>query len=850
MSAAFEQDRLMGLPEEEAARRLAAEGVNELPAQKRRPVWRIALAVVREPMFLMLLGGGGIYLLLGDVQEALLLLLFVFLVMGITLHQERKTERALERLRDLASPRAAVIRDGQIMRIAGREVVRGDVVILSEGDRIPADGWLLAETNLLVDESLLTGESAPVRKQAQAAGVVAAACAAPGGDDQPFVYSGTLAVRGQGYATITATGCRTVMGRIGLSLQTLQEETTLLQSEIKRLVFRLSVAGVCFCAVVVVVFCLARGDWLQGILAGITLAMAILPEEFPVVLTVFMALGAWRLAQNKVLTRRVAVIETLGAATVLCVDKTGTLTQNQMEVSAFFVGGQRYDLRALATRELPESLHEIVEFSILASQRDPLDPMEKAFKHLGDHYLQQTEHLHGDWVMEREYPLLPGLLALSHIWRAPHGQCYVVAAKGAPEAVLDLCHLDEAERRRQMAQVEAMALAGMRVLGVAKAEYCGSELPEGQHDFAFKWIGLTGLADPLRPSAAEAIKECYAAGMRVVMITGDYAGTAQSIAAQIGLACREAILTGPELEALSDAELRARIGHIQVIARAVPEHKLRIVNALKANGEIVAMTGDGVNDAPALKAAHIGIAMGGRGTDVAREAAGLVLLDDDFSSIIKAVAMGRRIYANLRKATAYILAIHIPIIGMTILPLFFGWPLVLFPAHVVLLEMLIDPACAIVFEAEQLEANAMRCPPRPADEALLSRDIVALSLAQGFSALGITVAMFWMVLTLGRGADEARAFAFVTLVMGNISLIVANRSWSESWWTVFHSHNVALGWVAGGAVVFIGAILSVPGLRAVFRFAELHLEDVAICLAVWVFTMVWFELLKKIRQVC
>ncbi len=847
MSALFEQDKLMGLPEAEAARRLAVEGANELPAQQHRPVWRIALAVVREPMFLMLLGGGAIYLLLGDVQEALLLLMFVFLVMGITLHQERKTERALERLRDLASPRAAVIRDGQIMRIAGREVVRGDVVILSEGDRIPADGRLLAETNLLVDESLLTGESAPVRKQA---GDLPAAPAAPGGDDQPFVYSGTLVVRGQGFAEITATGCRTAMGRIGLSLQTLQTENTSLQREIKRLVFRLSVAGFCFCAVVVLVFCLERGDWLQGVLAGITLAMAILPEEFPVVLTVFMALGAWRLSKNQVLTRRVAVIETLGAATVLCVDKTGTLTQNQMEVKAFFVDGQGYDLSAMGGQELPESLHEIVEFSILASQRDPLDPMEKAFKHLGDKYLQQTEHLHSDWVMEREYPLLPGLLALSHIWRAPHGQCCVVAAKGAPEAVLDLCHVDDAERRRQMAQVEAMALAGMRVLGIAKAEYCGAQLPEGQHEFAFEWIGLTGLADPLRPGAAESIRDCYAAGMRVVMITGDYAGTAQSIADQIGLVCRDAILTGPELEALSDTELRARINHVQVFARAVPEHKLRIVKALKENGEVVAMTGDGVNDAPALKAAHIGIAMGGRGTDVAREAAGLVLLDDDFSSIVKAVAMGRRIYANLRKATAYILAIHIPIIGMTILPLFFGWPLVLFPAHVVLLEMLIDPACAIVFEAEQMEADAMRCPPRPADEALLSRDIVALSLAQGISALVITVAMFWMVLTLERGEGEARAFAFVTLVMGNISLIVANRSWSESFWAVFRSHNTALGWVAGGAVVFIGVILAVPFLREVFRFAELHLEDVAICLVVWVFTMVWFELLKKIRRVC
>ena len=666
MTELFEREKITGLSVEEAAGRFASEGPNELLAEKKRTIWRIALDVVREPMFLMLLAGGGIYLLLGDIEEALLLLLFVFLVMGITLHQERKTERALEKLRDLSSPRAAVIRDGRIMRVAGREVVRGDLVILSEGDRIPADGRLLEETNLLVDESLLTGESAPVRKLSS---IEEHSPAEPGGDDQPFVYSGTLVVRGQGLAQITAVGAHTAIGGIGRALQGVQLENTLLQQEIKRLVFRLSVLGLSVCVLVIFIFCWQRGEWLQGVLAGITLAMAILPEEFPVVLTVFMALGAWRLSQSRVLTRRMAVIEALGAATVLCVDKTGTLTQNQMTVKAFFAHGRLYELDSNSISVLPEELHELAEFSILASQRDPLDPMEKAFKQLGDSYLQQTEHLHADWDMVREYPLLPGLLALSHIWRAPCGGCYVVAAKGAPETVLDLCHLSDDERQALMRQVEKMAMDGMRVLGVAKAEFCGENLPEGQHDFAFQFIGFTGLADPLRPNVPDAIKACTAAGMRVVMITGDYAGTAQSIAAEAGLDGQMAILTGPELNGLSDRELQERIGGVCIIARAVPEHKLRIVNALKANGEVVAMTGDGVNDAPALKAAHIGIAMGGRGTDVAREAAGLVLQDDDFASIVRAVAMGRRIYDNLKKATAYILAIHIPIIGMSVLPL-------------------------------------------------------------------------------------------------------------------------------------------------------------------------------------
>lgn len=839
-------EQMGGLSSEEAAKRLAGDGPNELPAEKKRTFWRIALEVVKEPMFLMLLGGGGIYLLLGDVEEAALLLLFVFLVMGITLHQERKTERALERLRDLSSPRAAVVRDGRVMRIAGRDVVRGDLVILSEGDRIPADGYLFSATNLMVDESLLTGESAPVRKQ-EATGEKTAT-PSPGGDDLPFVYSGTLVVQGRGFAEIIDTGAQTAIGQIGQALQGLQLENTLLQKEIKRLVLQLSMVGLTLCALVVLFFCVQRGSLLQGVLAGITLAMAILPEEFPVVLTVFMALGAWRLSQNQVLTRRMAVIETLGAATVLCVDKTGTLTQNQMAVKAFFTDGRYYELQDEAGQQLPEELHELVEFSILASQRDPLDPMEKAFKQLGDDYLQQTEHLHADWEMVREYPLLPGLLALSHIWRSPQGSCYIVAAKGAPEAVLDLCHLDEEARQALMRQVERMALDGMRVLGVAKAEYSGTVLPDGQHDFAFQFVGLTGLADPLRPNAHQAIEACHEAGMRVVMITGDYAGTAACIAAEAGLDGEKALLTGPELRAMRDDELQQRIGDVSIIARAVPEDKLRIVNALKANGEVVAMTGDGVNDAPALKAAHIGIAMGGRGTDVAREAAGLVLLDDDFSSIVRAVAMGRRIYDNLKKATAYIVAIHIPIIGMSVLPLAAGWPLVLYPAHVVLLEMLIDPACAVVFEAERMEAGAMRRPPRHENEALLSRDILFFSLAQGISAFVITALMFWMALILERGADEARAFAFVTLIMGNVAMILTNRSWSDSFFGAFRSHNRALGWVTGGAVLFVGLILYFPFLRDIFRFAELHLEDVAICLAVWGGSLLWFEVLKKLRR--
>lgn len=843
MDSHFDPHGINGLSSQEARLRLLENGPNELPGEKKRSLWAIAATVACEPMFLMLIAGGLIYLILGDVEEALLLMGFVVLVMGITLNEERKAERALEALRDLSSPRAVVIRDGQNQRIAGRELVCGDIVFVAEGDRIPADACLLDAMSLLVDESLLTGESIPVSKRS---GRKKQEIEQPGGDNTPFLYSGTLVVQGQGFAEILSTGEKTEIGKIGRSLQVLQQEDTLLHKEVRRLVLCLSIVGLSLCAVMVSVFGFIRGEWLQGILAGITLAMATLPEEFPVVLTVFLALGAWRMSKKNVLTRRVAAIETLGAATVLCVDKTGTLTENRMAVKMIFANNQFYDI-GLDKEELPEDLHEIVEFSILASQRDPFEPMEKAFQQLGERYLQQTEHLHADWTLEQEYPLLPDLLAISHVWKSPLCECYRIASKGAPEAIMDLCHFTAAQRQNLLRKIEKMANAGMRVLGVAKAEFSNPVLPGKQHDFVFDFLGLVGLSDPIRSSAPDAIQECYDAGIRVVMITGDYAGTAQSIGRDVGLTATGGTMTGSELAALNDAQLQETIVGISIFARVVPEQKLRIVNALKANGEIVAMTGDGVNDAPALKSAHIGIAMGGRGTDVAREAAALVLLTDDFSSIVQSIAMGRRIFDNIKKSMIYILAIHVPIAGISLTPLFFDWPLVLFPAHVVLLEMIIDPACALVFEAEEAEADSMKRPPRKATATLINKEMVLISIVQGISVFAVVFAVFSISLYLQRGENEARALAFVTLIVGNLGLIFVNRSWSQTIFGALRSHNTVLWWVTGGAILFVGLVLYVPFLRNLFKFAELHVMDLIICFAAGSISVAWFEILKLVR---
>jgi Ca2+-transporting ATPase len=714
--------------------------------------------------------------------------------------------------------------------------------MLVEGDRVPADALVLDAVGLAVDESLLTGESVAVRKRAGGEG----AQRRPGGDDSPFVYSGTLVVAGKGVARVTATGARTELGRIGKALASVESEATSIQRETAHLVRNLALLGGLLCVAVVVIYGLTRDDWLQGLLAGLTLAMATLPEEFPVVLTIFLALGAWRLSQHRVLTRRVAAVETLGAATVLCVDKTGTLTLNDMEVRTLAVPGGRLEV-GREDAGLPEEFHEVVEFAILASHRDPFDPMEKAFKRLGERYLAQTEHLHEDWTLVREYPLSPELLAMSRVWRSRDTDAYVIAAKGAPEAIADLCHLDVAGLAAVSRAVGELADEGLRVLGVARADFRPEALPGGQHDFPFELLGLVGLEDPVRPTAVDAVKECRAAGIRVVMITGDYPGTASNVARQVGLDV-EGLVTGADMDLMSDAELQAAVGQASVFARVVPEQKLRLVQALKADGEVVGMTGDGVNDAPALKAAHIGIAMGGRGTDVARESASLVLLDDDFTSIVRAVRLGRRIFDNLQKAMAYIMAVHVPIAGMSLLPVLLQWPLALFPVHIVFLELIIDPACSVVFEAEAAEADVMRRRPRDPRERLFGWGAMGVSLLQGLVALALVAIVYGASLAHGSPQGEARALAFTTLILSNLALIFANRSWHQTILSRIRVANRALWLVTAGALAFLGLALFVPALRELFGFAPLSPRQLLLAAALGLGSILWFEILKLARR--
>jgi Ca2+-transporting ATPase len=841
MLSELELQNLKGLSSAQVQERLKRDGYNELPSSQKRSIFKIIIEVFREPMFLLLVACGTIYLILGDVGEAAMLLGFVFVVMGITIYQEGKTERAIEALRDLSSPRALVIRDGIQTRIAGREVVKDDIIVLREGDRIPADAVLLWSLHLTADESLLTGESLAVRKTPT--DTVNIESRRPGGDDLPFLYSGCLVVQGQGIARVIATGAETEIGKIGKVLTTIEDEQTLLQKETAKVVKIIFFIAIVLCLIIVAVYGLTRGKWLEGILAGITLAMAILPEEFPVVLTIFLALGAWRISRKGVLTRRVAAIEILGAATVLCVDKTGTLTQNRMSIKKLFARGKFCEVKTDGSFTLPEDFHEVVEYGILASKKDPFDPMDKALNELGHKTLYNTEHLH-NWPLIEEYPLSREIRALSNAWETPDGEGYMVSAKGAPEAIADLCHLNAEERESLVRTINLMAGEGLRVLGVAKAYFDRQKLPTSQHDFDFYLVGLIGMADPVRETVPGAIKECYNAGIRVVMITGDYPATACTIAKQIGLKNPDNVITGPELEKLSPGKLAERIRTVNIFSRVVPEQKLLIVDAFKANGEVVAMTGDGVNDAPALKSANIGVAMGERGTDVARESSDLVLLNDDFTSIVDAVRMGRRIFDNLRKATAYIISVHVPIAGSSLIPVLLGWPIILYPVHIVFLELIIDPACSIVFEAETEESNIMRRPPRPPKTSMFSRRLVILSLLQGLFSLLVVTVVFRIALGLGQSEAGARTLAFATLVISNLCLILTNRSWSRSILSSLTVHNKWLVRVVAGATLFLGLAIYVPIFQRLFHFERLHGVDILISLAAGVLSVIWFEVVK------
>jgi Ca2+-transporting ATPase len=786
--------QLSGLSEAEAARRLAADGPNRLAAPRRRRLPEVAREVLREPMFLLLLLAVGVYFLLGDLAEAGFLFLGALATIGLVIVQEARSERALAALKALAEPTAQVVRAGRTRRIAAADLVAGDIVLVGEGGRAPADGILVAGDVLSVDESVLTGESAPV--------VLTPAPAAPGdaAADAARVWAGGLVVRGHGVVRLTATGAATRLGRIGAALADAREPPTALQHATRRLVGWFGAAALGLTLLVLVTHGALRGDWVGGTIAALTLGIALVPEEFPMVLAVFLALGGWRLAQRQVLVRRTAAIEALGAVSVLCVDKTGTLTRNRMRLASLWTpGGGVADPRDPAARDL---LHA----AVLASAARPIDPMDRALHAAARRWRPKGAPL-------RSYPLRPDRLAFIQAWAAASGAAF--AAKGAPEAIFHLCRLDPARRADPEAAVRGFAAQGLRVLGVATTPP-GPDQGGDPDEAPFGFAGLLAFEDPVRDDVPPALREASEAGIKVVMITGDFPATALAIAEAAGIDVSGGALTGAELAKLDDGALGVAVRTVRVFARVAPDQKLRLVRALQANGERVAMLGDGVNDAPALEAADVGVAMGCRGVDVAREASDLILLDDRFASVVAGVAEGRRIYANLRAALAYLVAVHIPMAGLALLPPILGGPAVLFPMQVVLLELVIDPMCALVFEGRAASGRAMRRPPRAADQSLLTAARLGVAVAQGLALLAGAYGAHLALLRAGVPASAARAAAFTFLVCANLGLAAvlaaAGRAADRAQRRAFA--GIAVLASAG----LLGALLA-PPLAALFEFS-------------------------------
>lgn len=753
------------LTDSQASQKRILFGLNELPQSKQANFFVRQLKLLKEPMFLFLIATVVVYWIIGDFGEGVLLSITVLTIVAISIYQEHKSEKALEALHELTSPRTLVIRGGIEQRIAATQLVPGDLIIVHEGDRVPADGIVLQTTHLMVDESLLTGESFPVLKST---------CPTPNQDikdipNQEKIFSSTLVIRGTAFIRVAQTGSYTEIGKIGKSLQEPRDNELNLTKETRHIVYLLAWASFFICTMIVLLYGFTRQDWTHAILAGLATAMSLLPEELPVVLTLFLAMGAFRLSKVHVLVRKSSSIERLGAITALCVDKTGTLTKNQMVVSKLEYADMFIDVD-FHTTSLDKKWHPLLTTAALASHQNLFDPMDRAIHHLSKQ-IEQTNQKELQFI--RDYPISEQLLAMSCVWKNPSH--YLIATKGAPEAIAQLCQLGPQQTQHVLSNTFQMAQSGLRVLAVAKASFSGAALPQNQQDFPWEWVGLIGLSDPLRLEVPFAVQTCKQAGIRVFVMTGDHPETALQIAKQAGLDDSPALLTGSQIQDLSDAELQKHLQTVCIFARMAPIHKMRIIQNLQTLGHIVAMTGDGINDAPSLKQANVGIAMGERGTDVAREASDMVLLDDNFTSIVSGIERGRLIFNNIQKAISYLVSIHVPIAGLSLLPLFFGWPLVLMPIHIVFLELIIDPACSLLFESLEGDPSIMRQPPRHLHERLFSMHNFLHSLLKGtfiFATIAILLAHHMSIYP--THPNHSRTLIFIILTMSNIGLIFAD----------------------------------------------------------------------------
>jgi Ca2+-transporting ATPase len=807
-----------GLSAEEAKARLERYGPNRVREPRRRTIIQIARDTLREPMFLLLVVAAALYLLVGDLAEGTFLSIGALLSFGLVVVQEARSEQALKVLNALAEPQAKVIRQGIVSTIPAAELVPGDIIVIGEGGRIPADAVLIDGDVLEVDESALTGESVPVAKRPAKGPIDDSDRAAP------ILFAATLIVRGQGVAQVVKTGAATEVGHIGVELAELAEGPTLLQRDIRRLIRMIGLLALMACVLVAVAYGIARDDWFGGVLSGLTLAISLVPEEFPMVLAIFMALGALRMARQNVLVRRSAVVETLGATTLLCVDKTGTLTENRMQLGCIWKDGQTHDPTS-------EEARPVLSLARLASASQPHDPMDMAIQ-------SAVTEVPCEKPL-RSYPLKPQFLAFSQVWPEIEGGV-LYAAKGAHEMILALCDGDRATIAAAEVAAHTLGASGMRVLAVARASFPSD--PQCEPDeIKYQFAGLLGFLDPVRSDVPAALREANNAGIGVAMITGDFEPTALSVAATAGIATTGGAITGDELESGRPIPAEARI-----FARIRPEQKLRLVESFKQSGHVVAMTGDGINDAPALVAADVGIAMGQRGTDVAREAADLVLLDDQFKSIVGGIRLGRRIFGNIRRAMIYITAVHIPVAGLALLPILMGLPPILYPMHLVLLELLIDPLCALVFENEPGDPNAMKQPPRRRDESVFGFRQIIPAILQGSVLLAATLGLYSWMIQHGAQTDEARTAAFIALVVGHLSLALAVSAIESR---LFNRERIVFWAISGAAAAVLTLSVALPLFREILRFASLAPSTLGIAILTGLAAGSWFGFASHIRRI-
>lgn len=794
-----------GLSKAEASERLRYEGQNLSPSRGQRSLLRICIQIVTEPMFTLLLCAVAVYWAIGEVSEALVLLGFITLIMSTTVLQEQRTDRLLDRLKDFLAPEVIVIRDGRTERIESKALVRGDIALIGEGQRVPADGIVTSTLGLRVDESLLTGESFPIERRVS----------------EPL-HAGTIISDGSGLMEVTATGPRTTFGQLGLTVK----EIVPPQSSLRRSVTKLTQWLFLFATTVSLALGILLGllweDWPRAALAGLTLAMGILPQEFPTLLILFLSLAARRLVGHHLLMRKLDSIETIGKITTLCLDKTGTLTENRMTlVQVQLPCGETFHLTSASTHSeevtsLPEPVSELLRTASLSCDPRSHDPMETELLQVGSHFnpeqsisAQRLERVH-------QYPFRSSRPWVTQLWRGEQGSPLEVTTKGAPEAILNLCNIDGPERATYLAMAEAMAQSGLRILAVAKGTHSLNEpYPEEPSQFAQRWLGLLGFEDPLKPSARRSVELCKSAGVRVLMITGDHPATAKAIAEQAGIV-GGGVVSGSEFERADSAHRALLVQSNAVFARVSPLHKLQIVKALQSCGEVVAMTGDGVNDAPALKASDVGIAMGRRGTDSAREAASIILLDDNFSSVVEAIRSGRSTFENLQKAMVYTLGVHVPIVMLAFLPVLFGTPLLLTPVHIAFLELVINPSSSLVFEAEKPEDDVMK--RRPFNGLIFGRQMLQTSLAQGaFIGLMIIFA-YHIILGEEEGVGLAGASIFAMLVTASVALVLANRRAALKWHECLQGLPMITLVVLGVTLTAVFIAVTVPVASEAFRF--------------------------------